>query len=413
MVKSGLLGAKLIHSYSPKIHSLLGDYPYELFEKSAEEVEDFILRGPFTGINVTIPYKKTVLPFMTTLSETARRTGSVNTVIRLPDGGLFGDNTDVYGFTETVKVSGIDVRGKKTLVLGSGGASVSVIDALKTLGADPIINVSRKGEDNYENIGRHSDAKVIVNATPVGMYPDNGPSPVDLEMFKGCIGVFDLIYNPARTGLLLQAEKLGIPSMNGLYMLVAQAVRSSELFTGEKLDDSITEKVVKELDYSMKNIALIGMPGSGKSLIAKKIRSFTGREIADVDSEIEKKTGRRPSEIIEEDGEEAFRKVETDVLREISAKSGLVISTGGGVVTRKENYALLRQNSNIVLIDRPLDLLSSKGRPLSKSKGVKALYEERWRLYQEFADIVIKNDGYRAGFVAGEIIRRVKGDAKC
>ncbi len=409
MVSSGLLGAKLIHSYSPKIHSYLGDYSYVLFEKSADEVSDFILNGPFTGINVTIPYKKTVLPLMTKLSETASRTGSVNTVIRLPDGGLYGDNTDVYGFTEMVKVSGIDVKGRKTLVLGSGGASVSVIDALKTLGASPIVNISRMGENNYENIDRHADAKIIVNTTPVGMFPDNGPSPVNLEMFKECIGVFDLIYNPARTGLLLQAEKLGIPSMNGLYMLVAQAVRSSELFTGKSLDDSITAKVVKELDFSMKNIALIGMPGSGKSLIAKKIKAFTGREIADIDAEIESRTGKRPSEIIEEEGEDAFRKIETGVLREIGAKSGLVISTGGGVVTRKENYPLLRQNSNIVLLDRPLDLLSSKGRPISKTKGVKALYEERWRLYEEFADIKVKNDGYRAGFVAGEILKRLKG----
>ncbi len=412
MATCGLLGAKLTHSYSPQIHALLGDYPYVLFEKSEDEVEDFVKNGPFTGINVTIPYKKTVLPYMTELSETARRTGSVNTIIRLKNGGLYGDNTDVYGFTEMVKKSGIDCKGKKTLVLGSGGASVSVIDALRTIGADPIVTVSRTGENNYANLDRHKDAKVIVNTTPVGMYPDNGPSPVDLEMFPECIGVLDLIYNPARTGLLLQAEKLGIPFMNGLYMLVAQAVRSSELFAGEKLGIGITEKVVRELDFSMKNIVLIGMPGSGKSLIAKKISGFTGRTLADTDEEIKKVTGRSPSDIIEEEGEEAFRKIETAVLADICKKSGLVISTGGGVVTRPENYPLMHQNSNIVLIDRPLEMLSSRGRPLSKSKGVKALYEERWRLYEEFADLKVKNSGFKAGAVAGYILEKLKEAGK-
>lgn len=408
MASCGLLGAKLIHSYSPEIHSFLGNYPYELFEKSADEVEDFIKNGAFTGINVTIPYKKTVLPFMTELSETARRTGSVNTVIRLENGGLYGDNTDVYGFTEMVKRSGISVEGKKTLVLGSGGASVSVIYALESLGAGPVITISRKGEDNYANIEKHADAKIIVNATPVGMFPENGPSPVDLGVFKECEGVFDLIYNPARTGLLLQAEKLDIPGMNGLYMLVAQAVRSSELFTGKKPDDGITEKVVKELDRSMKNIVLIGMPGSGKSLLAKKISAFSGRPVFDCDDEITNATGKTPSEIIEEQGEEAFRKTETEVLKKLCARSGLVISTGGGVVTRPENYPLLHQNSTIVLIERPLEQLSSRGRPLSRSKGVKALYEERWRLYEEFADIKVPNNGYRAGAVAAEILRKLK-----
>lgn len=412
MVSCGLLGAKLIHSYSPEIHAFLGDYPYELYEKSAEEVEDFVLHGPFTGINVTIPHKKTVVPFMTELSETARRTGSVNTIVRLPDGGLYGDNTDVYGFTEMVKASGIEVKGMKTLVLGSGGASVSVIDALKTMGAAPVITVSRSGGDNYGNLDRHSDAKIIVNATPVGMYPGNGPSPVDLSMFPACAGVFDLIYNPARTGLMLQAEKLGIPAMNGLYMLVAQAVRSSELFTGNKRDSSITDKIVRALDFRMKNIVLIGMPGSGKSLIAKKIKAFSGREMADTDAEIVKTTGRRPSEIIEADGEEAFRAIETEVLKNICKRSGLVIATGGGVVTRPENYDVMHQNSNIVLLDRPLDLLSSKGRPISKSKGVKALYEERWRLYEQFADIKAKNDGYRAGAVAGYVLKTLEGAGK-
>ncbi|MCR5694025.1 MAG: shikimate kinase [Clostridia bacterium] len=409
MASCGLLGAKLIHSYSPKIHSMLGDYSYELFEKSADEVEDFILHGSYTGINVTIPYKKTVVPFMTKLSETAKRTGSVNTVVKMPSGILYGDNTDVYGFTEMVRTSGIGVEGKKTLVLGSGGASVSVKEALKDLGADPIVTVSRTGEDNYGNLERHRDAEIIVNATPVGMFPENGPSPVDLRLFHECKGVFDLIYNPARTGLLLQAEELGIPCRNGLYMLVAQAVRSSELFTDRKIDPGVTGKIVKELDFCMKNIVLIGMPGCGKSLIAKKLSELTGRGIADTDNEVKKLTGRSPADIIEEDGEEAFRRIETKVLGNVCSRSGLVIAAGGGAVTRNENYRLMHQNSNIVLIERPLDMLSSRGRPLSRSKGVKALYEERWRLYEQFADIKVNNDGNISGQVAGDILRILGG----
>ena len=258
MLKCGLLGRKLGHSYSPAIHSMLSDYSYELFEREPEQLEDFLLHGDWDGINVTIPYKKTVLPYCRELSPLAKEIGSVNTIVRRPDGSLFGDNTDAYGFESLVKKSGIEVRGKKALVLGSGGASVTVVAVLKRLGAASVTVISRSGENNYDNIQKHADAKIIVNTTPLGMYPNNGQAAVDLKTFPNCEGVLDVVYNPARTALLLQAESLGIAHAGGLYMLVAQAKRSSEIFTGSSIPDSETERIEKLLSAQMQNIILIG-----------------------------------------------------------------------------------------------------------------------------------------------------------
>lgn len=387
-VRSGLLGRTLAHSYSPEIHGLLGDYEYKLFEMEEQDVGEFLKNGDFTGINVTIPYKKTVLPYMTEVSDTVRLTGSVNTVIRTPEGGLFGDNTDVYGFVQAVESARIKAAGKKALVLGSGGASVSVCAALKILGAEAVV-ISRSGEDNYDNIPKHYDADIIVNTTPVGMFPGNGEAPLSLSGFHYLEAVFDLIYNPARTALLMEAETLGIPAFNGLHMLVAQAKKSSELFTDRMLPDRLINSVVARIAAQKGNIILVGMPGCGKTSVGKNLSRMTGRKHVDADLEFAAVCGKTPSEIILEEGEEQFRRMESDVLREIGKRSGIIISTGGGAVTRDENYCALHQNGIIIWLRKDIDKLSSKGRPLSQSRDVHELYGERMPLYEKFADVAV------------------------
>ena len=246
MLKCGLLGKKLSHSRSPEIHRQLGDYEYLLFEKQEDELEAFLKAGDWTGMNVTIPYKKTVLPYVAELSPIAERIGSVNTLIRRPDGTLFGDNTDVAGFTAMVRFSGLCLRGTKVLVLGSGGASVSVCEGLLELDAFPVV-ISRRGENRYDNLDKHADASFLVNATPVGMYPDTEESPLDLNRLPACRGVFDLIYNPRETRLMAQAREMGIPAVNGLYMLVAQARKSAELFTGKPIPEEKVEEIYRTM----------------------------------------------------------------------------------------------------------------------------------------------------------------------
>lgn len=388
MIRCGLLGRKLTHSYSPQIHNLLGDYEYLLYEREESEIFNLLSDTSVTGLNVTIPYKKTVIPFLDEVSETVKKTGSANTIVRRSDGTLFGDNTDVYGFTELVRHSKIDVKGKKTLVLGNGGACASVLAALEFLGAKPTV-ISRSGENNYNNICLHADAKIIVNTTPLGMYPNNGNAAVDLRNFTDCEGVLDLIYNPSKTALLLQADELGIKNENGLYMLVAQAKRSAELFLGETIPDSKTKRIFEVLEKSMKNIILIGMPGCGKTTIAGMLGNITGRNIIDCDEEIFKKTGMKPSQIILEKGEKEFRDIECEVAAQVGKQSNCIIATGGGAVTRAENYNYLHQNGVIIWMKRDILSLPSTDRPLSQKKGVIKLYEERKPLYEKFADIIV------------------------
>ena len=391
-MKCGLLGRKLGHSYSPQIHSYLGTYSYDLFEKEPEEVADFIRNGDFTAINVTIPYKKDVIPYLDELSPTAKKMGSVNTVVRRPDGTLFGHNTDYFGFTSMVRRSGIPVAGKKALVLGSGGTSNTAVTALADLGAQVVI-ISRSGENNYENLDLHADASVIVNTTPVGMYPKTGAAPVDLKRFPQLEGVLDVIYNPARTQLLLEAEATGLPHENGLWMLVAQAKEAAEYFTGMKLDDSVIQAVHRKLSVQMQNIVLIGMPGSGKSTIGALLAKKLGRTLVDADAEIEQLAGKTIPEIFAQDGEDAFRNWETQVLAELGKRSGLVIATGGGCVTRQRNYPLLHQNGSIVWLRRDIQVLPTDGRPLSQANDLGVMYTKRKPLYEAFADFSADNNG--------------------
>ncbi len=382
-----LLGEKLAHSYSPEIHAMLGEYRYDLCELPVGEVRDLILHGGYTGMNVTVPYKKTVLPFLNELSPVARETGSVNTVLKREDGSLYGDNTDVNGFAWLLKDSDIEVKNKKALILGSGGSAQSVRYVLQKAGAFVTL-ISRSGENNYTNLSRHRDARIVVNTTPLGMYPNNGEQAADLALFPRLEGVFDLIYNPARTALLLQAEALGIPSYNGLAMLVSQAKRSSELFQDRLIGEEVIGRITGLLSKRMRNIALIGMPGAGKSNTAIALGKLTGRRVLSCDEEIEKRSGKTPARIITENGEAAFRALETQVLREISKQSGAVLDLGGGCVTREENEALLRQNSIRVWLTRDLSALATENRPLSQG-GLEALYEERKPLYEHFSEIAV------------------------
>lgn len=381
----GLLGEHLAHSYSPAIHAHLGDYEYRLFEVAPADLPAFLADGGFAGINVTIPYKKSVIPYLSEISDAAKKIGSVNTVVRQPDGTLRGDNTDYYGFAYMLDRAKIDVTGKKCLILGSGGASLTAVAVVTDRGGSPIV-ISRSGENNYENISRHADADVIINTTPVGMYPNNGECPVDLSVFPHLSGVADVIYNPCRTALLQQAETLGIPAVGGLTMLVAQAKQANELFFGVPKSDDCIEAIVSKIRNKTENIVLIGMPGCGKSTAGRALADITGKEFSDTDEEIIRMTGRTPADILREDGEEVFRQIEHEAVGRLGKKSGCVIATGGGVVTRAENYAPLHQNGTIVFLTRPVEELSSDGRPLSQAVGVNALYEKRLPLYEAWAD---------------------------
>ncbi|MDR2733011.1 MAG: shikimate kinase [Spirochaetota bacterium] len=385
----GLLGEKLGHSFSPLIHSFLGDYDYALYEIAPDDLASFMAAKRFDGINVTIPYKQAVLPYCATLSDEARMIGSVNTIIQDAHGELHGHNTDAHGFRVMLARARIDPCGKKALVLGDGGSALAVRAALTGQGASAIITISRRGGNHYGNIARHHDAAIIINTTPVGMYPHTDASPIGLAGFSGLEGIADLIYNPMRTRLLLEAEQLGIPRTGGLAMLVAQAEMASRLFTHgaarPELVDTIHDAILKRT----RNIALIGMPGCGKSMTGAMLAEETGRPFVDIDQRITALAGKSIPAIFDEDGEEAFRQLETRALREEAKKSGMVIATGGGVVTRPENLDLLRQNSLIVYLECETGSLSTDGRPLSRRVGIPALAKQRLPLYRAWSDYTI------------------------
>lgn len=390
-MKCGLLGEKLGHSYSPQIHRYLANYPYTLFEKQPDELQDFLRHGEFTGINVTMPYKKTVMAFCDELSPVAKKLNAVNTIVRRQDGTLIGHNTDYFGFQSMVRRSGLKVEEKKVLVLGSGGASATAVAVLIELGANVVV-ISRSGENNYQNLHLHADASVIVNATPVGMYPNVGISPVDLSMFPALEGVLDIVYNPARTQLLLDAERRGLVCENGLWMLVAQAKESAEWFTGHTISDDKIGFIHQKLQKQMQNLILIGMPGSGKSTIGKRLSEITGKQFADADERIVQITGKSIPQIFAEVGEPGFRKLESQVLAELGKQSGLVIATGGGCVTVPENYDLLHQNGRILWLQRDVHSLPIDGRPLSQSTDLQKMYQLRAPLYEHFSDVSIENN---------------------
>jgi len=392
MVKTcGLLGRKLAHSFSPMIHQAFDmGYRYNLFEIEPNALANFLTQSSFHGLNVTIPYKKDVIPFCTEISPIAKEIGSVNTLLRLPDGGLFGDNTDGQGFLAMLSQSGIVVKDKKVLVLGSGGSSLTVCYMLKQLNAREIVVVSRSGENNYTNLEKHCDSQVLVNTTPVGMYPNTGESPVNLKLFPKLEGVLDLIYNPAKTELIMAAEALGLSFINGFTMLIGQAAAASRVFSDLEKDIDI-KKITNILRKQMENIILIGMPGSGKTTIGQLLAKKLGRKCIDIDTEIEKSTNLTIPDIFQAEGEVGFRRRETAILQKYGKASALVISTGGGCVTQEENYFHLHQNGIIIFIERELSTLSREGRPLSLSGNLQDMYSARISQYKRFADATVQN----------------------
>lgn len=387
-MQCGLLGEKLGHSYSPQIHAKLGCYRYCLYEKSPSELEHFIKSGDYRGLNVTIPYKKAVLPYCDTLSPEASRLGAVNTLVRMSDGSLYGHNTDYFGFQSMAQRLNINYGDKKVLILGSGGASNTVRAVMEEFGAN-VITISRSGEANYKNLDLHKNCAVIVNATPVGMYPNNGESPVDLSIFPNLEAVMDLIYNPAKTKLLLDAESMGLKTENGLWMLVAQAYESAKYFTGSSLDEALIPQIHRTLKKQMENVILIGMPGCGKSTNGRLLAKALNKQFVDADEKIVELAGCSIPEIFQSHGEEYFRKLETQALAEICKGSGQVIATGGGCVTRPENIPLLHQNGTVIWLRRPVEQLPTAGRPLSQANDLNRMYEVRMPLYQRCAHYTI------------------------
>ena len=393
----GLLGEKLGHSFSPQIHKALADYDYRLLPMPRGEVEELFRCREFKGLNVTIPYKQTVIPLCDEVDPRAAAIGAVNTVVNR-GGKLTGYNTDIDGLIYLAKRAGVDMAGKKVVILGSGGTSRTARSAAKEMGAAEIIVVSRKGEDNYENISRHADAEVLINTTPVGMYPNAGASPVTLDAFPRLTGVLDVVYNPLRTALLMKAEARGVPCSCGLPMLAAQAKRAAELFTGERIPDARLESVIAGLTAQARNVVLIGMPGSGKSAIGRALARRLGKEFVDLDRMIVERAGKPIPEIFAQEGEDAFRELESRAVREAGSRTGCVLSTGGGVVTREENYPPLHQNGVIVHIKRRLSLLPTAGRPVSQSTDLGELWRRREPRYASFADLTVDN----AGTIDGE-----------
>ena len=388
----GLLGRNLGHSWSVPIHTALGCQGYRLIELEPEDLPAFLREADIGGCNVTIPYKRDVMPYCDVIDDAARAIGSVNTLVRRRDGKLYAWNTDAAGFCYMLRRAGIDVSGGKVVILGSGGASLTAQAMCRRLGAREVVVISRSGENNYENLFRHTDADIVVNTTPVGMFPGNGAAPVDLTAFPACRGVADVVYNPRRTALLLQAEALGIPCTDGLPMLVAQAKAAEEHFFGTSIPDSENERILAQLRQETTNIVLIGMPGCGKTTVGEALARLTGREAIDIDQRIVRVAGRSIPDIFARDGEDAFRDLERRETAEAGKLSGKIILTGGGVVKDFRNYASLHQNSRIYHLIRDLSALPTDGRPLSQGADLNAMWVQREPMYTRFRDAVIDNN---------------------
>ncbi|MBQ3492862.1 MAG: AAA family ATPase [Clostridia bacterium] len=391
--KFGLIGKTLKHSFSKPIHSLLGDYSYELYEIKPEDIKEFVLSGKLDGFNVTIPYKKDVIPYLDYVDERAKAIGAVNTVM-YRNGKILGFNTDFDGMKYMLDRAGIVVKDKNVLILGSGGTSATARAVATSLGAKSVKILSRTGEINYDNYkDTAKESEVVINTTPVGMYPNNYECKIDLSAFSMLTGVADAVYNPALTKLLYQAKQRGVAYSNGLPMLVAQAKYAMEKFLDVCVSQEVIEPIVKKLSSDMQNVVLIGMPGCGKSTIGKAVASTLNREFIDTDQEIIKKAGMEIAEIFATKGEEEFRKLESEVLREVGLTTGKVIATGGGVIKNRENYFPLKSNGKIFWIQRSVEKLVAEGRPLSKDRQtVEKLYLERKENYEYFADKKIDNN---------------------
>ncbi len=391
-MRYGLIGETLGHSYSARLHALLGDDNYVLRPVAPGELDSFLEARDFDGLNVTIPYKRAVIPYCAELSGTARAVGSVNTLVKRPDGTLFGDNTDAYGFRKMAGAAGVRFAGKKALVLGSGGTSLTACYVIREAGGTPVV-ISRGGENDYDHLDRHADAAVIVNATPVGMYPDAAASPVDLTRFPKLEGVLDVIYNPLRTRLMQQAEELRIPHAGGLAMLAWQAARARALFDHAAIPDGRVRAALAALRREKSNLVLVGMPGCGKTTVGRRCAARLGVPFIDVDAEIVKRAGETIPEIFTRGGEAAFRALEAAVIAETGAQGGRVLAAGGGAVLSAVNRANLRMNGAVAWLTRPLNRLATAGRPLSTgTEALARLEKERTPLYRAAADFTVANE---------------------
>lgn len=386
----GLIGKKLSHSFSVPIHNMLGNNDYTLNELAPEELEEFIKGKQFKGINVTIPYKTDVIPWLDEISDKAKRIGSVNTIVN-KNGRLCGDNTDYFGFSYMAKNAGISFKDKKVIIFGTGGTSLTARTVAADEGAKELIIVGRSSKNNYDNLYLHYDADIIVNTTPVGMYPHVEASITDLNNFKRLSGVIDVIYNPLRTDLLLQAEEKNIPCTNGLPMLVAQAKPAHELFLDTKVEDRLIEYITKAFEAQNRNIVLIGMPGCGKTTLGNALANTLSRDMIDTDQMIIDNEGFPIPQIFEKYGEKYFRDCESRCVKQASAENSKIIATGGGAILREENRKALRRNSVVIWLKRDIDTLSTDGRPLSKDiNALKEMQATRYPIYEITSDAVVE-----------------------
>ena len=393
MKKYGCIGKKLIHSFSKEIHKKLADYEYELIELTENQVGEFLKKKDFTAINVTIPYKETVIPYLDYVSDVANKIGAVNTIINC-DGKLYGYNTDYYGMKALVEKLKLTFLDKKVLILGTGGTSKTARVLASDLGASEILTVSRRKSNEYidysDAVKLHFDADIIINTTPSGMYPECNSKPIDLSHFTKLQGLIDAVYNPLRTNLVLDARERGIKAEGGLYMLVMQAVAAVEKFLNKKIDKNIAESAYLDVFYEKENVVLIGMPGSGKSTVGKLLK-IEGFEFIDTDIEVEKRSSCSIKELISTKGEQYFRDIETKVIKDISSKGARIIATGGGAILREENVRALRQNGKLFFIDADIKrLTATDDRPLSNTKDkLVNLYSDRINIYKSVADIIV------------------------
>ena len=393
-MKYGLIGEHLKHSYSCEIHAQIADYEYELHELPPSGLGGFLKKREFNAINVTIPYKQDVIPYLDEISDTAKRIGAVNTIVNR-NGRLYGDNTDFAGMLALAKHIGVDMKGRKVLILGTGGASKTGHALAEYMGAQSVFYVSRSGKDgsiSYEQaVTEHSDAQIIINATPVGMFPKQDGRPIDISAFPKLEGVIDAIYNPLRTNLILDAQERGIPAEGGLYMLSAQAVHASAVFRDIPLDESLVDKAFKSVKNDKQSIVLIGMPSSGKTTVGRILAEKCGKQLADTDEYIVRRIGMPISDFFAKHGEAEFRKIEKETVAELSATGGRIIATGGGAVLDAENVRALKQNGVLVFLDRrPENLIATDDRPLaSRRSALEKLYAERYDIYCAAAELHI------------------------
>ena len=396
-MKYGCIAERLGHSFSKEIHARLSDYEYELIELTPEELDGFMRKKDFIAINVTIPYKQAVIRYLDELDPMAASIGAVNTVVNR-GGRLCGYNTDLAGMSALINKIGIDMRGKKVLIAGTGGTAKTATAVSKLMGASEIYKLSRTPDGDSisyaEAYEKHSDAQVIINTTPVGMYPKVEGSHIDLDRFDRLCGVVDAVYNPLRTNLILDARERGIPAEGGLYMLVAQAVCASEHFLGIKYPEETVDRVYGEILAEKENIVLCGMPGCGKSTVGGILSELLDRPLYDSDSEIVKREGREINEIFTERGEGYFRDIEAEVIKSLSMSGGGIIATGGGAVLRRDNVRALKRNGRIVFLDRPLcELVPTPDRPLALSReAIEERYRERYSIYLSSADVRVETE---------------------